>query len=355
MTKIDINLVIWNGKKYLPFCIESILKQSFSDWQLNILDNGSTDDSVKYLREHYPNLKVVVLKENIGFAKGHNKLLSWTNSDYVLCLNQDVILDKDFLKNSFDFLNNKKNIGSLSPKIYHWDFKKLNIGDTVEPERARELLNTEKTNIIDTCGLKILKNHQIIDIGQGEKDKEEFQKQKEIFGVSGACPIYNRKALEKIKMNNLPRQLPKSDWGEYFDEDFFSYKEDVDLAYRLKLAGYKSYFLPQTIAFHDRSIKKGNSIMKNRKVKSAWVNQHSYKNHLFCIIKNEFGKNLMKYFFPTFWYEFKKLIYLLFFEKQTFKFFLHNKKQIKKMLKKRKYIFKKIVRIKPEDLEKYYN
>jgi GT2 family glycosyltransferase len=344
MAKIDINLVVWNGKKYLPFCIESILQQSFKDWQLNILDNGSTDDSVKYLKEHYPNLKVVALKENTGFAKGHNKLLSWTNSDYILCLNQDVILDKDFLKNSLAFLDTKKNIGSLSPKIYHWGFKKIDLGDNIEPEKAQELLDTEKTDIIDTCGLKIFPNHQVIDWGQGEKDREEFQKQKEIFGVSGACPIYKRKALEKIKMDN-----------QYFDEDFFSYKEDVDLAYRLKLAGYKSYFLPQTVAFHDRSIKKGTSIMENRKVKSAWVNQHSYKNHLFCIIKNEFSKNLLKYFFPTFWYEFKKLMYVLFFEKQTFKFFLQNKKQVKKMLKKRKYIFKEIVKIKAEDLEKYYN
>jgi GT2 family glycosyltransferase len=355
MAKIDINLVIWNGKKYLPFCIESIFRQSFKDWQLNILDNGSTDDSVKYLKEHYPNLKVVILKENTGFAQGHNKLLSWTNSDYVLCLNQDVILDKDFLKNSLTLLDTKKNISSLSPKIYHWNFEKLDIGDIVEPERARELLDIGQTDIIDTCGFKLFKNHQVVDWGQGEKDQEKLNKQKEIFGTSGACPIYKRKALEKIKIENLPSQLSKTERGEYFDEDFFSYKEDVDLAYRLQLAGYKSYFLPTAIAYHDRSIKKGNSIIQNRKVKSTWINQYSYKNHLFCIIKNEFSKNLLKYFWPIFWYEFKKLIYILFFEKQTFKFFLLNKKQIKKMKIKRKYIFKNIVKIKAEDLEKYYN
>jgi GT2 family glycosyltransferase len=343
MAKIDINLVVWNGKKYLPFCLESIFQQSFSDWQLNILDNGSSDGSVKYLREHYPNLKIVALKENTGFAKGHNKLLSWTNSNYVLCLNQDLILDKDFLKNSLEFLDQKKKIGSVSPKVYQWNFKKIDLGDNIEPEKARELLDLEKTQIIDTCGLEILKNHQTIDIGQGEKDQKTFQKEKEIFGTSGACPIYNRQALEKVKMNN-----------QYFDEDFFSYKEDVDLAYRLQLAGYQSYFLPQVIAYHDRSIKKGKSIIQNRKVKSTWINQHSYKNHIFCIIKNEFSKNLFKYFWPIFWYEFKKLGYILLFEKQTFKFFIQNQKQIKKMLSKRKYIFKNIVKIEAEKLEKYY-
>ena len=344
MSKIDINLVIWNGIKYLPFCIESVLNQSFKDCQLNVIDNGSTDDSIKYFKNHYPQFKIVSLKNNIGFAKAHNKLISWSNSDYILCLNQDVILDKDFLKNAIKFLNKNKKIGSISPKIYHWNFKQFDIVNPLEPERAKELLEKEKTNIIDSCGLKIYKNHQVTDIGQGEKDKEKFSKEKEIFGVSGACPIYNRKALEKIKINN-----------EYFDEDFFSYKEDVDLAYRLQLAGYKSYFLPNVIAYHDRSVKKTKKIIQNRKLKSTWINQHSYKNHILCLLKNEFRQNILKYFPYIFFYEFKKLIYILLFEKQTLKFFLKSKKQIKKILEKRKYIFENIIKIKPEDLAKWYD
>ena len=344
MSKVSINLLLWNGEKYLPFCLESLKKQSFSDWELNILNNGSTDNSLKYLKEHYPQFRVNSLKQNIGFARGHNKLISWTNSEYILCLNQDTILEPNFLKNAVRFLDKNKNIGAISPKIYKWDFKKLDIETPPEPEIAEKISEIGKTTIIDSCGLKIFKNHQVVDWGQGEEDSKKFSSAKSIFGVSGALPIYRRKTLEKIKINN-----------EYFDEDFFSYKEDVDLSYRIQLAGYKIYFLPQVIGYHDRSISKDKSIIKDRKIKTNWIKQHSYKNHLWCIVKNEFSKNLFKYFLPIFWYELKKFLYILILENKTLKFFLKNKKEYKKIIKKRKYIYQNMVKIKAEQLAKWYD
>lgn len=349
MAKISINLVVWNGAKYLPYCIESIKYQTYSDWELNILDNGSSDNSLAYLKEHYPQFKVVALKENIGFAKGHNKLISWSNSDYVFCLNQDVILDKDFLKNAIEFLENNKEVGAISPKIYRWDFKKLGTSMiSIEPEKALELINVGKTNIIDSCGLEIYKNHQIVEIGHGQEDGEEFQKIQEIFGTSGAVPIYRKKALQEVVMEN-----------EYFDEDYFSYKEDIDLSFRLQLSGNKIFFVPDVVAYHDRTAAniygtKNTDITKNRKLKSSFVNKYSYKNHILCIIKNEFTKNIIRYFPNIFWYELKKLVYIIFFEHETLAFFVSNLNQIPKFIKKRKFIFKNINEIKAEDISKWY-
>ncbi len=343
MAKISINLLIWNGKKYIPFCLESLRQQTYSDWELNILDNASSDNADKYLKEYYPNYRINKSKNNIGFAKGHNRLISWTKSEYILCLNQDTILTPDFLKNAIEFLDQHPEVGAISPKIYKWDFNKLNINQTPEPEKALKMLEIGKTNVIDSCGLKIFKNHQVVDWGQGEKDNLKFQQKQEIFGVSGALPIYRRSVLEKIKINN-----------EYFEEDFFSYKEDVDLSYRLQLAGYKIYFLPQVIAYHDRTTSKHKSLFKGRQLKSEWIKQYSYKNHLWCILKNEFTTNLIKYFFPIFWHELKKLIYIIFFERQTLRFFIKNIKEYKKMKNKKNYIFKNIVKIKAKDLAKWY-
>ncbi|MDD3285005.1 MAG: glycosyltransferase [Patescibacteria group bacterium] len=349
MAKISINLVIWNGAKYLPYCIESIKYQTFTDWELNILDNGSSDNSLSYLKEHYPQFKVVTLKENIGFAKGHNKLISWSNSDYIFCLNQDIILDYDFLKNTVEFLETHKDVGAISPKIYRWDFKKLRTSSTSpEPEKALQTIDNGKTNIIDSCGLEIFKNHQVVEIGHGQEDSHEFQNIQEIFGTSGAVPIYRKKALEEIAIEN-----------EYFDEDYFSYKEDIDLSFRLQLSGNKIYFVPSAIAYHDRTASniygtKNTDITKNRKLKSSFVNKYSYKNHILCIIKNEFTKNLIKYFPNIFWYELKKFIYIIFFERETLLFFINNLKQIRKFIKKRKYTFKNINKIKPEDISKWY-
>ena len=337
MSKISINLVTWNGEKYIKHCINSVLNQTFKDYELNILDNGSHDKTVEVIESNFPQFKILKNKENIGFAKGHNKLFAWAKSDYIMCLNQDMILEPNFLENIFNFLDNAKDkyeIGSIEPKLLQWKF---NDNDPYNADKSG------KTNTIDTCGFQVFKNHKVIDFGQLQENINEFNETKEVFGPSGACPIYSKNALESIKINN-----------EYFDEDFFSYKEDVDLAFRLRLAGYKCYFLPNAICYHDRSIRSGLSVIENRKSKSNWVNQYSYRNHIYLLIKNEFFTNFIRCFFPLFVYEFKKFIYILFFEHETLKFFFKNFKLISKMKKKRKYIFKNIVCIKSKDLYKWY-
>lgn len=337
MAKISINLVTWNGEKYIKHCINSILQQTFKDYELNIFDNNSSDSTIEIIEKNFPQFKIFKNRENIGFAKGHNKLFAWTKSDYILAINQDIIMEPDFLKNVFDFLDNAKEIdqiGAIEPKLLHWEF------NNNDPYNAHKY---GKTNIIDTCGFQVFKNHKVIDFGQLEKDGEKFNEIKEVFGPSGACPIYSRVALENIKINN-----------EYFDEDFFTYKEDVDLAFRLRLAGYKCYFLPSVIAYHDRTIKKGLNLFQNRKNRSSWVNEYSYRNHIYLLIKNEFTINFIRCFFSLFIYEFKKFIYMLLYERSTLKFFCKNLHKYKKMFKKRKYIFRNIVKIRSGDLYKWY-
>ncbi len=337
MSKISINLVTWNAEKYIKHCINSILNQTFKDYELNILDNNSSDDTVEIIEKNFPQIKILKNKENLGFSKGYNKLIAWSKSDYVLCINQDIILEPNFLEKAINFIDNagdKNQIGTIAPKLFHWEF------NNEDPYNADK---NGKTNIIDTCGFQVFKNHRVIDIGQLKENHDEFNQTKEVFGTSAACPIYFKKALENIKINN-----------EYFDEDFFTYKEDVDLAFRLRLAGYKCYFVPDLIAYHDRSIKKGLNVSQNRKNRSSWVNEYSYRNHIYLLIKNEFFSNFIKCFFPLFIYEFKKFIYVLFFETKTLKFFFKSFSLISKMRKKRKYIFKNIVKIKSEELYNWY-
>ncbi|MDD4289735.1 MAG: glycosyltransferase family 2 protein [Patescibacteria group bacterium] len=337
MSKISISLVTWNGEKYIKHCINSILQQTFKDYEVNIFDNNSNDTTIEIIEKNFPCFKIFKNKKNIGFAAAHNKLFAWAKSDYILCLNQDIIMEPNFLENAFDFLHNAKNldkIAAIEPKLLHWEF------NNEDPYNADK---HGKTNIIDTCGFEVFRNHKVIDVGQLEEDGQKFNEKKEIFGTSAACPIYSKKVLESIKINN-----------EYFDEDFFNYKEDVDLAFRIRLAGYKCYFLANVIAYHDRSIKKGLNAIQNRKNRSSWVNEYSYRNHIYLLIKNEFFANFIKCFFSLFIYEFKKFIYILFFEHETLKFFFKNFKLISKMFKKRKYIFKNIVRIKSRELYNWY-
>jgi len=161
--------------------------------------------------------------------------------------------------------------------------------------------------------------------------------------------------LEKIKIS-LSKNYSHQ---EYFDEDFFAYKEDVDLSFRLRLAGFNSFYLPEAKAYHDRTIKAGKdlrdkAVKESRKRKDRMVKIYSYKNHLLMLFKNEFRANFLKYFFHIFWYEFKKIIFIFLFEQQTLEGLKMFLKQRKNNKKKRKYIFKNMVKIKPSSLEKWY-
>ena len=315
MSTISVNIVNYNSRPYLKFCLDSVLNQSYSDREILFIDNASQDGSVEFVRKNYPDIKVISNRQNLGYAKAHNQGIKESKGKYILCLNPDVILDKDYIKNTLAVFETKNRIGAVTGKLLRWDFTK-----------------NKKTDIIDSVGLEIFKNHRVIDRGQGEKDEGQYNKEEEIFGVSGAAPVYLREALNDIRLELN---------GEYFDEDFFSYKEDIDLSWRLRLRGWKCWYTPRAKAWHARKAKgmRDNlEILKARKEKTKEINYLSYKNQLLLLFKNETLFNLIRYFPWLFCYEFKKFCYLLFFEPATlkglFKFFV----QLPLTLRKRRNI-----------------
>ncbi|OGF20560.1 hypothetical protein A2316_00405 [Candidatus Falkowbacteria bacterium RIFOXYB2_FULL_38_15] len=331
--KITINLVAWNGKKYLPFCLDSIAKQTFRDFSLLILDNGSTDGTVEYLKSLnplIPNTKIIFNEKNVGFAGGHNQAFKMSESDYVLMLNQDIILEPDFLEKVVDFMDKNEDAGVVTGKLLRWDFNE-----------------NKKTEFLDSAGLKIFRSHRVIELGGEEKDGEKWSYPAEVFGVSGAAPIYRRKALKEVMLGD----------EQFFDEDFFSYKEDVDLAYRLRLFGWKAWFLPEAKAYHDRTARTNGTedadVIKNRKNKSDFVNYHSYKNHLFFLIKNLTWPVILRSFSQIFVYELKKFGYILIFETSTLKCLVEFFKKLPKIYKKRKIILEK-KKVRTKDITKWF-
>ena len=334
--KLAVSLVTYNAERYLPFLLNSLGQQTFQDFFLLVIDNGSTDRTVAYLKENYPQVKVVAHQKNLGFAQAHNQAIAWTESDYVCVLNQDVILEADYFKVIIDFLAKQPAAAAAVGKILSWDFSA-----------------NKKTRQIDSLGLTIFKSHRITDSGQGQDDSGQFNAAEEVFGVSGAAAIYRRTALERIKIKGIIAH------EEYFDESFFSYKEDADLAFRLRLNGQQAWYLPQAVAYHDRTIK-GNADLSDRATKVArqdkdrLVKIYSYKNHLLLLVKNEFLGNFLKFFWPLIWYEFKKFVYILFFEQSTLRGLDMFFAQLGLALKKRKYIIKNIRKISAKDLAKWY-
>jgi len=337
LKKLSINLVTYNGERFLYSCLKSLKNQTFQDFDLKVLDNGSFDKTLEILNSECPETKVISYSKNIGFAKAHNQLIAWSKEPYILLLNQDIIMDENYLELIVSFLDEYPEAAGVSGKLCKWDVK-----------------NNVKTDIIDSLGLKIYKNHRVKDIGQGEKDNKNKEKAKAVFGLSGALPVFRRTALEAVKV--LTNNGATKKW-EYLDEDFFSYKEDIDLNYRLILNGQNTFYLPNAKAYHNRTTSlnsKEKKLKTERATRTKSINIYSYRNHLATILKNEFLINLFKYFFPIFWYEFKKFFYIVFFEPNTLKGLLLFLKDFKKNIKKRKYIISNIRKIKASDLAVWY-
>lgn len=208
-------------------------------------------------------------------------------------------------------------IGVIGGKLYKYNFK-----------------NDHKTNFIDTAGLFCYSNRRIIDDGQGLPDKGQFNEEHEVFGISGACPIYRKKALEDIKV-----------FGEYFDNDFFMYKEDIDVSWRLRLRDWSCWYLPTAVAHHGRGtgvLKRFSHIevLRNRRKLNKFQKYYSFKNQRLMQFKNEYIRGFLADFFPIIWREILICGYAVFREPFLIKAKFHMFSQLPNALKKRRYIMK---------------
>lgn len=319
--KISVNLVSWNGAKYIPYLMKSLRNQTFKNWSLFVLDNYSTDNTVELVRRETENFPVFVEilenKENLGFAGGHNLAFKKTESDYVLLLNQDTYLMPDYLEKLVNFMDAHQDTAAVSGGLRKWNFAAVAEG-----------LEKTFTNQIDSLGLKIFKNRRVIEIEAGQQWHNQITVPQEVFGVSGTLPMYCREALQEAAFED----------SNIFDSLYESYKEDVDLAYRLQLKGLKAYILPEAVAYHDRTMvgpKMMNdlSAVKNKRQQHQRLSYLSYRNHLMNLYKNEMWQNTLLDFFSIFWYELKKFVYYLIFDRTVltgWKYLWENRAELKK-------------------------
>ncbi|MBA7618477.1 hypothetical protein ES703_25804 [subsurface metagenome] len=330
---VSINILTYNAQGLIEPCLNSVLKQTYPNIEILIIDNASTDNTLKVISKFVPHSQIGVglieNKKNLGFATGHNIGIKQSRGGYVLCLNQDIVLDKDFVKYAVEAMEKNDKIGSVQCKL----LKIRNI-------------NRPKSKTIDHTGLVILKNRRVIARGQGERDKGKY-KAEEIFGVDGAAPLYQRKALEDTKIND-----------EYFDEDFFAYKEDVDLAWRLRLYEWKAVYEPKAVAYHlrtagEKAVRNYISVAKERRKLSKFAKFHSFKNDRLMRIKNELSDLFLRDIFYIIIKEIGAWAYVLIFEHYTWKAIKSLIKQIPNAWRKRKIIMKR-KRVGVEEMKKWF-
>ncbi len=348
MAKLTINLVTWNGAKYIPYLFDSLRKQAFQDFEVQVLDNGSTDGTREVINTEIEKsqfeVHTIARETNTGFVGGHNQLFRKTQSEYVLLCNQDMYLQPDYCERLVQALDVRPKAGSVSGRLMKWEFAGL--------ADSPGALERSFTQYIDTLGLRIFRSRRVVDWYAGGRwpDLESritAQGQLiEVFGVSGALPIYRMSALNAVAFE-----------GDVFDPTYFAYKEDVDLAWRLRINGWTAHTDTAAVAHHDRSAAEGGmgdtDAAKNRKNKSAIANYHSYKNHIATVLKNVYWSNYLKDWPWIEWYEIKKFGYLMLFDFKTWKGFWSLMLQWPALRHKRSFV-KTIRKVKAKEIRVWW-
>ena len=328
MELISLVIINYNNKSYLKRCMNSIFDQTYKNLEIIFIDNESKDGSFEYMKEEYHDNGILLIRNKInnGYAGAANQGIKLSKGKYVMILNPDIIMESDFIEKMIVFIESDETIGALSGKLLKYDFER-----------------NKKLNYIDSAGIIMFKNTRCIDRGQNEEDLGQYDKTEQVFGVCGAAPLYRRSCLEKVSID-----------GEYFDEDFFAYKEDVDLSWRLNLAGFKNMYYPKAIAYHGRGLGGSNGgvidFIKNRKTQSKFLRGISYRNHLMMLFKNNVNNTLDKYKLDIILRELKFTLYSIIFEAFNFKYFMEAIKLRDKMRIKREKI-EKITKINDITLE----
>lgn len=328
---VSVVILNYNGEKLLKTCLDSACALDFEHKEIIFLDNASTDNSVEFVSKHYPGIHIVANKENSGYAGGANQAIEVSKGNFVMILNPDIVFEPDYLKILVERLREDPRIAAIIGKLKKYDFE-----------------GGKKTDFIDSAGLLMLRNRRCVDRGQGEHDKGQYDVAEEVFGITGACPLYRRSALEDIKIN-----------GEYFDNSFFMYKEDVDISWRLRLFGWKCFYEPSAVAYHGRgtgAIERTTlwDVVKNRKGLSRFQKHLSYKNERLMRVKNELWPNMKHDFWPIIQKEILMAGWMMLREPFLFKSLVKFLHQLPSALQKRRQIMGR-VKVNYEQLQKWFS
>ncbi len=211
---VSVIIVNWNGRTWLETCLPALAAQTFQDFEVVVVDNGSTDGSVDWLKTEWPQVKVLPQSENLGFAAGNNRGIRSTASPYIITLNNDTRVDAEFLAAMVTAVETSDlpKTGMVAAKIVRW----------------------QQPDLLDSAGIEV--DWAGIAWNRGWNQAAATANQAtEVFGPSAAAALYTREMLAEIGL---------------FDEDFFCYYEDVDLAWRGQRAGYACLYAPQARVEH---------------------------------------------------------------------------------------------------------
>lgn len=254
---VSVTLVTYNSGRFIRRCLESVLEQKYPNLEVIVVDNASTDGTVDLLEPFSDRCRIYYNSENIGFAAAQNQAIALSRGEWVLTLNPDVLLLPNFIQALVE-------AGQVDPKIGTVCGKLLTIRATFDlPEKQ----------LVDSTGIYFTPMLRHLDRGSQEVDNGHFLNFEYVFGATAAAALYRRSMIDDISIMD-----------EFFDPDFFVYREDADVAWRAQLMGWRCLYTPMARGYHVRNVLPG-----NRGALPAVINMHSVKNRFLMRIKNMTG------------------------------------------------------------------
>ena len=247
MKRTKIVILNWNGRKHLERFLPTLVENT-PEAGIVIADNGSTDDSLIFIKDRFPQIEIITMERNFGFAEGYNRALKQVEADYFLLLNSDVEVPAGWIVPLIETLDTHPEVAAVSPKIRSF----------AEPERFEYA--GAAGGFIDCLGYPFCRGRILDSI---ETDEGQHDDAREVFWASGACMLVRSEVFRLL---------------DGFDADFFAHMEEIDFCWRAQLAGYKIRVEPRSMVFHV-----GGGTLPNDNPQKIYLN---FRNNLCMLFKN---------------------------------------------------------------------
>ncbi|HMQ55354.1 MAG TPA: glycosyltransferase family 2 protein [Anaerolineae bacterium] len=238
--KISVIIPNINGRKHLEYCLPALLGQHYRSFEMVLVDNGSTDDSVEFTKRNFPDVKIIAFHRNLGFAEANNRAIQATTSPYLVTLNNDTRVEPTWLAEMVQAAEQSRDIGMVACKI----------------------LYMQAPHLADSAGLAIDQVGMAWNRYNGLVDPNETEPY-EVFCPAGAAALYKREMLDEIGL---------------FDERYFAYCEDMDLGWRGRLMGWRCLYVPTATVYHHHSATSGQGSRFKRYLLT--------RNRIWTVLKN---------------------------------------------------------------------
>jgi GT2 family glycosyltransferase len=251
---VCISIVTFNSGRYIRRCLNAVLAQKGIRATVVVVDNASVDGTGAILKEFGSRIQVIRNRSNLGFAEAQNQGIRSSRAEWMLTLNPDLLMEEDFVSRLVDAGELDAGAGAVCGKL-------LSIG------RGFQLLAERR---IDSTGLFFTPAMRHFDRGSRELDDGAYDRAEYVFGACAAAALYRRQMIDDVSIG-----------GDFFDPDFFAYREDADVAWRAQLLGWRCIYTPAAVGWHVRSVAPG----ARRSIPPS-INMHSVKNRFLMRIKN---------------------------------------------------------------------